>query len=77
MNSKREENQAAFRNAKQELSTRFPPGHFVAFDDGQIVADAPTFDELTAALVAIDKDGPDVFVVQAGMDYPDEVFILL
>jgi len=77
MTSKREKNQAAFRNAKQGLSDRFPSGHFVAFDDGQIVADATTFDELSAALGAIGKDGPDVFVVQAGIDYPDEVFILL
>ncbi len=77
MSSNREKNQTAFRNARQELSTRFPSGHFVAFDDGQIVADASTFDRLTAALLAIGKDGPDVFVVQAGMDYPDEVFILL
>ena len=77
MTSKREKNQAAFRIAKQELSDRFPSGQFVAFDDGQIVADAPSFDELTAALVAIGKNGPDVFVVQAGMDYPDEIFILL
>ena len=29
------------------------------------------------ALSAIGKDRPDVFVVQAGVDYPDEVFILL
>jgi hypothetical protein len=77
MNSNREKNQVAFRNAKEELSKRFRPGHFIAFDDGQIVADASTFDALTAALLKIGKDGPDVFVVQAGMDYPDEVFILL
>jgi hypothetical protein len=77
MNSNQEKNQAAFQRAKQELCDRYPPGRFVAFDDGQIVADAATFDELTEALAAIGKDRPDVFVVQAGKDYPDEIFILL
>jgi hypothetical protein len=77
MDSNRKKNQAAFQEAKQELKNRYSPGHFVAFDDGQIVADAASFDELTNALAAIGKDRPDVFVVQAGVDYPDEVFILL
>lgn len=77
MNSNRERNLAAFREAKHELSERYPPGRFVAFDDGQLVADAASFDELTQTLAEIGKDRPDVFVVQAGTDYPDEVFILL
>jgi hypothetical protein len=77
MNSTQGKNQVAFQKAKRELSSRYPPGRFVAFDDGQIVADAASFDELTEALAAIGKDRPDVFVVQAGMSYPDEVFILL
>ena len=49
----------------------------MAFDDGEIVADAATFEELNAALVAIAKDRPDVLVVQAGVNYPDKVFILV
>lgn len=77
MNANQAKNQAAYRQAKGELSDRYPLGRFVAFDDGQIVADAATFDELTEALAAIGKDRPDVFVVQAGADYPEEVFILL
>lgn len=77
MNSNQAKNQAAFHKAKRELSSRYPPGRFVAFDDGQIVADAATFDELTQALAAIGKDRPDVFVVQAGTNYLEEVFILL
>ena len=70
-------NQAAFQKAKRELSNRYPSGRFVAFDDGQIVADAASFDELTEVLAAISRDRPDVFVVQVGVSYPDEVFILL
>ncbi len=76
-NSKRELNQAAFLQMKEELDKRFPQGHFLAFDDGKLIADAETFDELTTALAAIDRDRPDVFVVQAGVTYPEEVFILI
>ena len=77
MNLNRGKNQAAFDKAKRELNNRYPPGRFVAFDDGEIVADAASFDELTELLAAIGRDRPDVFVVQAGMNYPDEVSILL
>jgi hypothetical protein len=59
------------------LRNLYPAGCFVAFDEGQIVADAASFDELTEALAAIGKNRPDVFVVQAGASYPDQVFILL
>jgi hypothetical protein len=59
------------------LGNQYPSGRFVAFDDGQIVADAASFDELTKALAAIGKDRPDVFLVQSGVSYPDDVFILL
>jgi hypothetical protein len=76
MNSNQEKNRAAFQEAKRDLSKRYPPGHFIAFDDGQIVADAASFDELTETLAAIGKNRPDVFVVQAGTNYPDEVVIL-
>ena len=77
MNSNRQKNQAAYQEAKEELSKRYPSGHFVAFDEGQIVADADSFDKLTKTLAVIGKNRPEVFVVQAGVDYPDEIFILL
>jgi hypothetical protein len=77
MTSKQERNRAAFQQSRHDLSNRYPSGQFVAFDDGQIVADAASFDELTKTLAAIGKDRPDVFVVQAGTDYPDEVLILV
>jgi hypothetical protein len=77
MNSKQERNRAAFEKANEKLSKRYPPGQFLAFDDGELVADAPSFDELTRILTALGKDRPDVFVVQAGVSYPEEVFILL
>ena len=40
MTSNQEKNQAAFHKMKGELSKRYPSGHFVAFNEGQIVADA-------------------------------------
>jgi hypothetical protein len=43
---------------------------------GQIVADADSFDKLTKTLAVIGKNRPEVFVVLAGVDYPDEIFIL-
>jgi hypothetical protein len=58
------------------LCNQYAAGRFVAFDHGQIVADAASFDELTEALAAIGKDRPDVLVVQAGVNYPEKVFIL-
>ncbi len=73
----RQKNQAAFKRTKQELAKCYPAGRFVAFDDGEIVADAATFDDLTAALAAIGKDRPDILVVQSGVNYPEEVFILI
>ena len=73
----RQKNQAAYRQMKQELAERYPAGWFVAIDDGEVVADAARFLELNAALAAIGKDRPDVMVVQAGVNYPDKVFILL
>jgi hypothetical protein len=49
-------NQAAFQAVKRELAKRYPSGRFVAFDDGQLVADAASFDELSSALAEIGKD---------------------
>jgi hypothetical protein len=77
MNSKRLINQAAFRQMKSNLDERFPRGHFVAFDEGCLIADAENFDKLTDVLRLIDRDRSDVFVVQTGVEYPEELVILL
>jgi hypothetical protein len=69
-------NESAFRQMKAKIDASYPDGHFLAFDDGQIVAEAPTYDELTQALKAIGKDRTDIFVVQAGVDYPQYGVIL-
>ena len=77
MNSNRQKNEAIYRKLKMELLKMYPTGQFIALDEGQIVADAASFDELTTALAAIDKNRADVFVIQVGAEYPEEVFILL
>ena len=69
-------NEAAFRRMKADIDGKYPQGHFIAFDEGRIVADAPDHDELTDALKAIGKDRPDIFVVEAGVDYPQHATIL-
>ena len=70
-------NQAAFKRMKQELESATRSDGLSRMDEGEIVADAATFDDLTAALAAIGKDRPDILVVQAGVNYPEEVFILI
>lgn len=77
MSSQRTENDAAFRSAKHDLEKRFQTGHFVAFDQGKLIADAHSFEALSKLLDALGKAHPDVFVAQVGIDFPDEVFILL
>lgn len=72
-----EKNQAAFEAMKSQLLERFPIGHFVAFDDGRLVADADSFDALSETLEKIGKNRSDVFVIQVAERYPEQVFILL
>lgn len=77
MSSDRQKNESAYRQLKPRLQELYPAGQFIALEEGEVVADAASFDELTVALAKIGKDRADVFVVQAGVNYPDEVFILL
>lgn len=77
MSEKLKANQDAFELVKSKLSERFPMGHFIAFDDGRLVANADSFDGLSDALDRIGKNRPDVFVVQVAEHYPEQIFILL
>jgi hypothetical protein len=74
--TEREDNQATYVRLKMAIDRDYPKGQFVAILDGQIIADAPTFAELSARLRATGKDSPDVLVVEAGANYPDYVTIL-
>ncbi len=77
MGQNRNRNQAAFNACKDDLVERYAIGRFVAFDEGEIIAAAETFDKLSHELSAINRDRPDVFVVQVAESHPDQVFILL
>jgi hypothetical protein len=71
----RQVNQTAFRQLIGPIQTNYAPGRFVAISGGRIVADAARFDELNSILRQLGLDGPDVLVVQAGADYPENVTI--
>lgn len=73
----RETNQASFRRLKPSLDKSYPHGQFVAIDGGQVVADAPSFEELDQKLLGLGKESPDVLVVQAGHEYPEWVDIFI
>jgi hypothetical protein len=70
-------NVAKFEECKDSLKDRFEIGTYVAIDDGELVADAPTFDKLSKKLKEQGRDRTDVFVVHVAETYPDSVFILL
>lgn len=61
---------------KPAIDAKYPPLHFIAFDDGVIVADAKTYAELEMTLVSIGKNSREVFVIQAGVEYPEYAAIL-
>ena len=73
---KREQDQIAYRRLKDTINATYPQGHFVAIDVGRIVADAPSFVELTTFLGSQGKNATETLIVQAGVDYPEYVVIL-
>jgi hypothetical protein len=75
--TKPETNHAAFHRLKPEIDRRFPEGHWVAIEDGRLIADAPTVDQLEERLRASEQDSAHVFVARARVDYDQDVDILL
>jgi hypothetical protein len=69
-------NQLAYRRLKPEIDQKYPRGHFVGIDEGKVVADAPSFEELDARLNSMGKPSNDVLVVQAGDETPEFAWIL-
>lgn len=72
-----ETNEQAFRRMKATLDARFPVGHLIAFDGGEVIADAASVQELRPLLIDAGKNPSKVFVVQAGAEYPQFATILL
>ena len=72
-----ESNEQAFRRMQTAIDARFPAGHWIAIDGGQVIADAPSAEELRPLLIDAGKNPRDVFVVEAGADYPQFATILV
>lgn len=72
-----ETNEQAFRRMKATLDARFPAGHLIAFEGGEVIADAASVQELRPLLIGAGKNPSKVFVVQAGAEHPQFATILL
>ncbi len=62
---------------KRRIDTQFPVGRFVAFQSGEVIADADTHRELAEKLGAMGKSPHDMLILQAGVEYPESAIILL
>jgi hypothetical protein len=68
---------ATYQRLKATIKQTYPRGWFVGFADGQSVGAAATFAELERMLRSLGKDPSRILVVEAGVDYPDHVTILV
>jgi hypothetical protein len=76
-NEERDLNQAAFRRLKPDIDRTYPFGRFVAIHHGKVVADGATFEELDDALNESGLTSRNILVIQAGVDYPEFIWIFL
>jgi hypothetical protein len=67
---------AAYRRLKEAIEAKYPRGWFVAIEH-DVIAAAPDFESLEESLRASGRDPRKVFVVEAGVDYPEYVTIFL
>jgi hypothetical protein len=77
MSQQEQVNQAAYHRLRDTINKTYPQGRYVAISDGQIIADANSFEELNTKLHELGNDSPEVLVVQAGVDYPETVTIFV
>ena len=70
----RQLNQKAYQELKKELGQKYP-GQFVGIVRGQVVAHAPTFQEVLAQLEAIEPNPSARLVFRVGESYPKRVVI--
>ncbi len=73
--NERDQNHSAYRRLKGVIDQTYTPGHFLAIHNGLILANAPSFEELTTILNKLGENPKQVLVVQAGVDYPREAII--
>jgi hypothetical protein len=70
-------NEAAYRHLRPGIDAQYPPGQYIAIDNGQIVDDAPALDELLESLQNRGLEPSNLLVVQAGVEPVTEAIILL
>jgi len=64
-----------YTHLKAQVDKHYPAGRFVAVDDGHLVADAETHQQLVEKLHALDKSPKGMLIVQAGIEYPQSAMI--
>jgi len=69
-------NQEAYSRLREEIKQDYPAGRFVAVAGGRVVGDSADFMDLRSQLLAIGLDPRDALIVQAGVEYPEQVIIL-
>ena len=75
--TKQQINEDAYRRLKPEIDSTFEEGWFIAIDDGKIIADAASYEDLEAKLDAMGDTHAEALVVQAGEDYLESATIFL
>ena len=69
LNEDRNVNQLAFQRTKRQLAQSYGQGRFLAFSQGEVIADASSFHEIQEFLKSLGKDPARILIVQAGVDY--------
>jgi hypothetical protein len=64
------ENNATYWRLKPMIDQTYPKGRLIAIDQGRVIADAATDEELQAALESQGMASPDVLFAEAGFEYP-------
>ncbi|HYV34838.1 MAG TPA: hypothetical protein VE988_03980 [Gemmataceae bacterium] len=70
-------NSAAYQNLKGAIASNYPKGWLIGIGNEEIIAAAANFSALQTELRARGVDPRNVLVVEAGVDYPEFVNILL
>jgi len=75
--TQRNVNEAAYHQLKDTIAKTYPHGRFVAISSGEIVADAESIRKLHGLLLERGYAPSEVLAVEAGVDYPEFLMILL
>ncbi|HEX5271739.1 MAG TPA: hypothetical protein VFW33_14675 [Gemmataceae bacterium] len=65
-----QENNATYWKLRPVIDQTYPKGWAVAIDGGRIIADASSFEELEARLMAQGDDSREILVAQVGFEHP-------